>query len=287
MITAKNPTEIRSWIKRWHAGSQRIAFVPTMGNLHEGHLALCQHAKTLAERVVVSIYVNPMQFGPNEDFAAYPRTLEADQKALTRAGVDLLFNPDDKVMYPRGKEASAQIIVPELSDILCGQSRPGHFAGVATVVAKFFNIVQADLAIFGEKDFQQLQIIRRMVADLFIPMQIEGFETQRQDDGLALSSRNSYLSDSEQQIAPLLYQTLLMTRDKIIAGTREYSRLEVEAMRQLGAAGFEPEYFSIRNVGDLKSAQADVDTDLVILVAARLGKTRLIDNIRLELQNVS
>ncbi|MDH3870717.1 MAG: pantoate--beta-alanine ligase, partial [Gammaproteobacteria bacterium] len=197
MISARTAADLRARIREWRARGNRIAFVPTMGNLHAGHLRLVRHARAVADRVVASIFVNPMQFGPGEDFASYPRTLEADSAALMEADADLLFIPDIDVVYPRGPEQMTRVEVPALGDILCGASRPGHFSGVTTVVAKLFNLVQPDTAVFGEKDYQQLVIIRRMVKDLNMPVSIEGVATVREPDGLAMSSRNSYLQVGE------------------------------------------------------------------------------------------
>jgi len=284
MITAKNITEARSLIKRWKSAGDRIALVPTMGNLHEGHLSLCEKAGIVADRVVVSIYVNPLQFGANEDLDRYPRTLKDDQKKLTEIGADMLFTPDNQLMYRDALEKTTQVSVPGVSDILCGQSRPGHFTGVATVVAKLFNIFQPDVAVFGEKDYQQLFIIKRMVKDLFMPIQIEGVATKREADGLAMSSRNGFLSEEQRKIAPTLYQVLSFMRERIVSGDAQASRLEVDGMRTLSEAGFQPEYLTIRRSQDLAAADLAEDKSLVILAAAKLGDTRLIDNVSFTLQ---
>jgi pantoate--beta-alanine ligase len=278
MISARTVADLRARIREWRARENRIALVPTMGNLHTGHLRLVRHARAIADRVVVSIFVNPMQFGPGEDFASYPRTLEADRAALMEADADLLFIPDVEVVYPRGPEQMTRVEVPALGDILCGASRPGHFAGVTTVVAKLFNLVQPDTAVFGEKDFQQLVIIRRMVEDLNMPVSIEGVATVREPDGLAMSSRNSYLQAGERAIAPRLYQLLCELRDRVLAGERNYTAVERAALEALALSGFEPDYVSVRRAADL-APPANADQALRVLAAARLGATRLIDNI--------
>ncbi|NOT83190.1 MAG: pantoate--beta-alanine ligase [Methylococcaceae bacterium] len=268
--------ELQQVLRRWREAGENIAFVPTMGNLHAGHISLVNAAHSKARRVVVSIFVNPTQFGPEEDYDAYPRTLEADTQQLREAKVDLLFLPTKKIMYPAG--ASTQIIVTGLSEHYCGASRPGHFSGVATVVAKLFNIVQPDIALFGEKDFQQLTIIRKMVGDLNIPVILQGIATVREADGLALSSRNSYLTSDQRKIAPLLYQSLCQVKARIMAGESDYATIEAECCLTLKQAGFEPDYIAICREADLQPAQAN-DTHLMVLAAARLGKPRLIDNI--------
>lgn len=283
MVSAKQLAELRSWIKRWRQADERIAFVPTMGNLHDGHLALCDRARKLADRVVVSIFVNPLQFGANEDFDQYPRTLAEDQAKLSARGVDLLFLPEDSLVYPQGKALSTQVSVPELSDQLCGAHRPGHFTGVATVVSKLLNMVQPDVAVFGEKDRQQLQIIRQMVADLFMDVQIEGAPIVREADGLAMSSRNGYLTGQEREKAPLLYQCLQQMRRDLLQGAT-IAQVEQSAVKMLENDGFVVDYVAICREQDLKPAQDGVDKALVLLLAANLGKTRLIDNLAVTLQ---
>jgi len=278
MISARTAADLRARIREWRARGNRIAFVPTMGNLHAGHLRLVRHARAGADRVVASIFVNPMQFGPGEDFASYPRTLEADSAALMEADVDLLFIPDIDVVYPRGPEQMTRVEVPALGNILCGASRPGHFSGVTTVVAKLFNLVQPDSAVFGEKDYQQLVIIRRMVEDLNMPVSIEAVATVREPDGLAMSSRNGYLQAGERAIAPRLYQLLCELRDRVVAGERDYAAVERATLEALARAGFEPDYVSIRRAADL-APPGHADQALRVLAAARLGMTRLIDNI--------
>lgn len=278
MNTVKTVRELRAAIARARAEGKRIGFVPTMGNLHSGHVALVEKASQRADFVVASIFVNPLQFGPNEDLAKYPRTLAADQEKLVSAGCHLLFAPTPEEMYPQGMDDQTRISVPVVSEGLCGGSRPGHFEGVATVVTKLFNMVQPDLAIFGEKDFQQLAVIRKLVRDLNLPVQIFGEPTVRADDGLALSSRNGYLSTEQRQLAPQLFATLKDMADSICGGRDDFSRLTLDGLKHLEKAGFRPDYLEIREAGSLRPAQAG-DKELVILVAAYLGTTRLIDNL--------
>ncbi|MBK1695002.1 pantoate--beta-alanine ligase [Chromatium weissei] len=270
--------ELRSKIAKWRFAGERIALVPTMGNLHRGHLALVQAAQQQAQRVVVSIFVNPLQFGANEDLDAYPRTFEQDQQQLAALGCDVLFAPPVFEVYPHGQTAQTRVEVPELSDILCGASRPGHFVGVATVVCKLFNMVQPNVALFGEKDFQQLLVIRRMVADLNLPIDIIGLPTVREADGLALSSRNGYLSTEDRGRASGLYQTLCSVSRALQAGTPA-AELEQLAIPALRLAGFQPDYVAVRSAATLAPVMPS-DTELVILAAAYLGHTRLIDNLR-------
>ncbi|MEE4660670.1 MAG: pantoate--beta-alanine ligase [Halieaceae bacterium] len=264
----------------------RVGFVPTMGNLHQGHLELIRKAKELCDTVVVSIFVNPMQFGANEDLDAYPRTLKADKEKLFAEGVQFLFTPEVSEIYPEGMDAQTTVNVPQLSDTLCGASRPGHFTGVATVVTKLFNIVQPDVAVFGEKDFQQLSIIRKMVRDLCLPIEIVGVATARAEDGLALSSRNGYLTEEQRQRAPLLNEILREVREAIACGFDNYRELEMRALSRLSEAGFEPDYFEIRDASTLGEI-TDSTEEIAILAAARLGVPRLIDNVRLALNPVS
>ncbi|MCY4045222.1 MAG: pantoate--beta-alanine ligase [Cellvibrionales bacterium] len=263
-----------------HQG-QTIAFVPTMGNLHQGHLDLVKKGQTLADKVVVSIYVNPLQFGANEDLATYPRTLDDDLAKLEALGASDIFVPTDSIMYPEGKEIHTKVSVPKLGDRHCGASRPQFFGGITTVVAKLFNIVQADVSIFGEKDFQQLAIIRKMVDDLCIPTKVVGNPIVREADGLAMSSRNSYLSPEERAIAPVLYQTLARMKEKILADGMD-STLEQKAIADLNSNGFTVDYLTLCNSKTLEPASKH-DKALVILAAAMLGKTRLIDNLELSL----
>jgi len=278
MRTVNLIADLRQQVKAWRQQGQKIAFVPTMGNLHAGHLALVEQARQHADKVVVSIFVNPMQFGPDEDFDSYPRTLAVDSEKLEQVATDLLFVPPVAEIYPRGHGVASQVDVPEVSEGLCGASRPGHFTGVATVVAKLLNMVQPDYALFGEKDYQQLQVIRRMVADLCFPVEIISVPTLREADGLALSSRNGYLNVAERELAPKLYQALQTAVQGLVQGRRDYAALEQEGLDFLETAGFVPEYFSIRQAASLKLAEPGM-TELVILAAAKLGKTRLIDNL--------
>jgi len=265
----------------WRQQGERVALVPTMGNLHSGHLALVREARRSAQRTVVSIFVNPLQFGPAEDFAAYPRTLDRDRDLLAGAGADLLFAPPVAVVYPRGESEQTRVEVPALSDILCGSSRPGHFAGVATVVCKLLNMVQPELAVFGEKDFQQLLVIRRMVEDLCLPVEVQGLATVREADGLAMSSRNAYLTADERARAPALYRSLCRAAEDLRAGRGSHA-VEERGGRDLAAAGLRPDYFSVRRAQDLALPTSD-DADLVVLAAAFLGRARLIDNLRVSL----
>lgn len=268
--------ELRDLTHSWRTAGNRIAFVPTMGNLHAGHLKLVEEAKKCADRVVVSIFVNPTQFGVGEDFEAYPRTEAEDGQKLDTAGVDLLFLPSISEIYAEG--AKTVISVKTLSTLHCGASRPGHFDGVATVVCKLFNMVQPDMAFFGQKDFQQLAIIQTMVADLNIPVAIRPVETVRESSGLAMSSRNGYLSPEELQVAPKLYQALCAAYAEVQSGIKSYEAIEHEAITKLQNENFEPDYFSVCRADDLQKADKP-DNHIVILAAVRLGRTRLIDNI--------
>jgi len=282
MNTVKTVLELRAAVARARGEGKRIAFVPTMGNLHEGHVALVEKAGQRADFVVASIFVNPLQFGPNEDLAKYPRTLVADQEKLVAAGCQLLFHPDVEEMYPHGQEGQTRVSVPGVSEGLCGGSRPGHFEGVATVVTKLFNMVQPDLAVFGEKDFQQLAVIRTLVRDLNMPIQIIGEPTVRAEDGLALSSRNGYLSAEQRAAAPALYRTLQQLASAIRDGNRDFAQLIETGQASLVSAGFRPDYLEIREASSLRPAEAN-DTKLVILGAAFMGTTRLIDNLAFQL----
>jgi pantoate--beta-alanine ligase len=268
--------ELREAIKLWRSQDESVAFVPTMGNLHAGHLHLVSTAKKKADRVVVSIFVNPTQFGVGEDFETYPRTEREDQEKLVAENADLLFLPSVADIYT--PDAKTVVTVSGLSDVYCGASRPGHFSGVATVVCKLFNMVQPNIALFGLKDFQQLAVIKTMVRDLNIPVEITGVDTVRESSGLAMSSRNGYLTEAEKRVAPKLYQSLCAARDAILAGDLAYANIEQQALQFLQQAGFQPDYFSVCRSSDLKKAVAE-DRDLVLLAAARLSKTRLIDNI--------
>ncbi|MGZ4997154.1 MAG: pantoate--beta-alanine ligase [Methylobacter sp.] len=269
-------SELREAVRAWRSAGQSVALVPTMGNLHAGHLALVNKAKERADRVVVSIFVNPTQFGVGEDFETYPRTEQEDQDKLDASGADLLFLPSVSEVY--ASDAKTIVSIAGLSEWYCGASRPGHFDGVATVVCKLFNMVQPDTALFGLKDFQQLTVIRTMVRDLNFPIEIIGVETVREASGLAMSSRNGYLSADEKAVAAKLYQSLCIARDAILAGQQSYEEIENRALLYLRDCGFQPEYFAVCRASDLKKADVD-DMDLVLLTAARLGKTRLIDNV--------
>jgi pantoate--beta-alanine ligase len=282
MKTVSTISETRELISAWRRAGECIAFVPTMGNLHGGHLELVKRARERAQRVVVSIFVNPLQFGTSEDLASYPHTPEQDARHLGDLDVDLLFLPTEREIYPNGREDITTVEVPVLSDMLCGASRPGHFRGVTTVVARLFNIVQPDVALFGEKDYQQLTVLRRMVSDLCMPVEMVGVPTVREKDGLAMSSRNGYLTAEERSKAPLLYQVLLALGEQLSEGCRDFGALENEGMQRLEQDGFHPEYLAVRRASDLE-VPAEGERELVILAAARLGKARLIDNLLISL----
>jgi pantoate--beta-alanine ligase len=261
------------------AAANTLGFVPTMGNLHAGHLSLVSRARGEHDLVVVSIFVNPLQFGANEDLDSYPRTLDADTAALIAAGCDFLFLPSAAELYGDDMQASTRVQVPELGTHYCGASRPGHFDGVTTVVTKLFNIVQPDAAYFGLKDYQQFSIIRKMVDDLALPVSVHAIETAREASGLALSSRNGYLSAEQKAVAPLLYQTIKGIGDALAAGDQDFKRLIQAGKQQLQDAGLQPDYLAIANSATLRPATRE-DSHLVILAAAFLGSTRLIDNLR-------
>ena len=269
---------LRAQLTEWRTGGEHIALVPTMGNLHVGHTSLVELARQHAERVVVSVFVNPTQFAPDEDFEEYPRTLERDKRRLRKFDVEMLFVPDIKTIYPFGPEQATLVTVPYLTDKFCGSVRPGHFDGVTTVVARLFALVQPDVAVFGQKDYQQQLVVRRMVEDLGLPLQIVTAPTVREEDGLAMSSRNSYLTDDERRTAPLLYAVLSGIGEQLQSGKRDYEAMEAAGLAELEAAGFEPEYLAIRRALDLSRPDRDCD-EVVILAAARLGNARLIDNI--------
>ena len=280
--TARTVAEVRAAVAEARRAGHRIAFVPTMGNLHAGHRALVERARELARFVVVSIFVNPLQFGVGEDLDAYPRTPEADQRLLQAAGAALVWSPGTADLYPRGLGETTRVEVPVLSDLLCGAHRPGHFAGVATVVTILLNAVAPDVALFGEKDFQQLAVIRTLVRDLNMPIQIIGEPTVRAEDGLALSSRNGYLSAEQRAAAPALYRTLQQLASAIRDGNRDFAQLIEAGQASLVSAGFRPDYLEIREASSLRPAEAN-DTQLVILGAAFMGTTRLIDNLAFQL----
>ncbi|MEX2474280.1 pantoate--beta-alanine ligase [Marinobacter sp.] len=278
MRTVNSLRELRTILRGYRREGKTIGLVPTMGNLHEGHVSLVRKASEAADVVVTSIFVNPMQFGASEDLDTYPRTLEEDQRQLEAAGNTLVFAPGVEEIYPQGLVQQTKVVVPEVSDGHCGASRPGHFDGVATVVTMLLNMVQPDIAVFGEKDFQQLAVIRKLVRDLMLPVQVIGAPTVRERDGLAKSSRNGYLSKSERAMAPVVYRTLQDSARKLGEGRKDFGTLEREAIESLAAGGLRPDYFNIVNSETLKPASTD-DTELTILVAAFLGTTRLIDNL--------
>ena len=279
MLTFKELAMLRGCIAEWRAQGARVAFVPTMGNLHAGHFSLIERARQVADKVVASIFVNPTQFGPNEDFARYPRTPVEDAAGLSAAGCDALWMPEVEQMYPFGVSATVKVSVPGVTEVLDGAHRPGHFDGVATVVSRLFNQVQPQVAVFGNKDYQQLAVIRYMVKDLAFPIEIIGAPTRRAEDGLALSSRNQYLDAAERAVAPTLYAVLQSMVAEVKAGG-EILAAEENGLAQLRAAGFDPDYLVVRNRG-LEVPEAG-ENALVGLVAARLGKTRLIDNLEFE-----
>ena len=279
MHTLTDIAALREQVAQWRHDGERIGFVPTMGNLHGGHLTLVDAAWRRSDRVVVSIFVNPTQFAPGEDYQSYPRTWAADCEALSAHATDLVFAPAVGAIYPDGPTLRTRVEVPELNDILCGASRPGHFTGVATVVTKLLNIVQPDLAVFGLKDYQQLLVIRRLVRDLSLPVEIIGGAVAREPDGLAMSSRNAYLGSAERQRAPTLYHTLCDLAARIEAGESDLERLRAEGLERLRDAGMSPDYLEIRRADDLGPARPD-DRELVIPAAAYLGRARLIDNLR-------
>ncbi len=271
---------VRAAVAAWRAAGERIAFVPTMGNLHAGHMSLAALGATVAPRVVMSIFVNPTQFGPNEDYAAYPRTLEADEALIAAAGnVDLLFVPGADEIYPFGLEQAVRIQLPALSRELCGAGRPGHFDGVATVVCRLLNIVAPDLLLLGQKDYQQLVLIQRMIEDLRLVVEVRMGPTRREDDGLAMSSRNRYLDAEERSRASALHAALARVREQLLAGARDFALLTADASAELERAGFRPEYVEIRRQGDLARAEPQSAEPRIVLGAARLGRARLIDNL--------
>ena len=287
MIVNNNLEQLRLQIKRWRNNNESIAFVPTMGNLHAGHLSLVEIAQQKAKHVVVSIYVNPLQFSPDEDFESYPRTLDADLSKLRALGVDLVFTPDNAMIYPRGERASSAVEVPVLSTIIEGEYRPGFFKGVATVVLKLFNMVQPNIAVFGEKDFQQLLIIKRLVDDFNLPIKIIGAKTIREADGLAMSSRNHYLTRTERNESKLLAASLLAFQQQIQSGSN-VKKAEKNCIQTLEKQGFLVNYVTLRETSDLDAVSNDCfsgeniseEREVIILAAATIGKTRLIDNLK-------
>ncbi len=280
MQIANSVSDLGRLLREYRRRDSRIAFVPTMGNLHEGHRRLMRVAREHGDVVVASIYVNPLQFGANEDLASYPRTPEDDIAALHEERVDLLFMPSDADMVPRGQDQMTRVEVPGLSDVLCGASRPGHFRGVTTVVNRLFNLVRPAVAVFGKKDYQQLFLIRRMVEDLGMPVSIVGVDTVRDADGLALSSRNGYLNPSERETAPQLHAMLRELADQIRGPGGYRPAMLAPAAERLRQTGFRPDYLSVRRTSDLAEA-GSADREFVILAAAWLGRTRLIDNLEM------
>jgi len=279
MIVIDRIAALRECVRQWRAQGERVGLVPTMGSLHDGHMSLLTAARQHADRVIVTVFVNPLQFGPGEDFERYPRTPSEDETLLREAGCDLLFAPAVREIYPDGSGTSAtRVTVEPLAGILEGEVRPGHFDGVATVVAKLFGIVQPDVAVFGEKDYQQLAVIRRMTADLDIPVEIIGAPTVRSADGLAMSSRNRYLTEAERAVAPRIHATLREAARRIEAG-EDVAALSAWGMAALRDAGLAPDYFEVRDAATLLEP-APQTRELVVLTAARLGKARLIDNLR-------
>jgi pantoate--beta-alanine ligase len=281
--SVRTAAEVRAAVSDWHARGENVGFVPTMGNLHDGHTSLTALAAAECDRTVASIFVNPTQFGPNEDFAAYPRTLAEDTARLEAAGtVDLLFVPDEKEIYPYGLDQAARVVLPPLSRELDGASRPGHFDGVASVVYRLLNIVMPDVLVLGQKDYQQVILLERMIRDLRLPVRVRVGETRREPDGLAMSSRNRYLDAAERRRAPELHAALARLGAALRAGRRDHGALEREAVEELARAGFRPDYVEIRRAADLAKPKADDrPDDLVVLGAAWLGRARLIDNLRI------
>lgn len=281
MQTVQDASALRAAVRGWRGNGQTVGFVPTMGNLHAGHQSLIRLARARADRVVASVFVNPTQFGPDEDFERYPRTLVQDQAALADEHCDLLFAPDVSTIYPYGATHSVSLRVPQITEVLEGSHRPGHFDGVATVVCKLLNLVQPDLAVFGQKDLQQLKVIERLVRDLSLPVKVIAAPTLRAEDGLALSSRNQYLSATERSRAPLLHETLL-TMQRLLADGHPWRAVQHVAEARLRRAGFAPDYAVIRRAEDLAEPMDVHGVGLVALIAARLGSTRLIDNVLIE-----
>jgi len=276
VITGKN--ELREQLRDWRHHDDHVALVATLGNLHTGHIKLVELAREHAERVVVSVYVNPTQFGEDEDFEDYPRTLERDTLRLKQVGADVLFIPDDEVVYPFGHDCATVISVPGLTENFCGASRPGHFDGVTTVVARLFALVQPDVAVFGQKDYQQQLVIRFMTEDLSLPIRIITAETVREADGLAMSSRNQYLTDEDRAVAPLLYEVVAEVGAALQNGKRDFEDLEKTAIGHLEKAGFSIDYFAVRRAQNLAPPDRDCD-ELVVIAAVHLGAARLIDTI--------
>jgi len=281
MNKVKRISSLRAAVKAAKQDKKRVVFVPTMGNLHEGHLDLVRQAKKEGDFIVVSIYVNPMQFGENEDLSNYPRTEDRDARLLGEMDVDILFLPDDDAMYPGDISLHTRVDIPTITEKYCGEQRPLHFRGVATVVARLFNIVQPDCAIFGKKDYQQLFIINKMVNDLAFPVEVVGSETIREESGLAMSSRNGYLTEEQLAIAPALHEELKLIRELAKVGVKDLHQLTLDAKKRLEKVGFEPHYIEVCRRSDLALAESG-DKELVVLAAAKLGETRLIDNLEVD-----
>ncbi len=277
MDVVEHKDELHEIIEDWLHHSDHVALVPTMGNLHAGHLSLVELAREHAERVIVSVFVNPTQFGEGEDFDEYPRTLEKDCLRLRKLNVDAVFAPNVEEVYPFGIDNATRVAVPHLANDFCGASRPGHFDGVTSVVSRLFALVQPDVAVFGQKDYQQQLIIRRMTEDLNFPTRIITGPTVREDDGLAMSSRNAFLGDEERKVAPRIHETLSRIANELQSGKENYAQLEEVGAAELSAAGFDVDYVAVRRAEDLAEPNRDSD-ELVVLVAASLGSTRLIDN---------
>ena len=282
MYQANSVSELRQYLQHWKDHGQSIAFIPTMGNLHAGHMSLIEKGQSLCDRNLCSIFVNPMQFGPNEDFNHYPRTLDSDLAQLEASGCDLVYMPTASELYPEGLDKITQVQVTDLTDNYEGSHRPGHFTGVATVVLKLFNIVKPDVSVFGKKDYQQYRVISKMVADLNLDVQIIGQETTREASGLAISSRNQYLDPEQTRKAAVIYQLLSDSARQISEGERDFKAVEARAVSRLDEAGFKTDYFTVCNAETLLPASAE-DRDLVILVTAGLDSTRLLDNIEISL----
>ena len=282
MYQATSVTELHQYVQHWKDHGQSIAFIPTMGNLHNGHISLLEKGQSLCDRCICSIFVNPMQFGPNEDWDHYPRTLAADIEKLEAVDCDLVYLPSASELYPEGLDKISQVSVTDLTDNYEGAHRPGHFTGVATVVLKLFNIVKPDVSVFGKKDYQQYRVVNKMVADFNLEVQIIGQETTRETSGLATSSRNQYLDSQQLETAAIIYQQLQQTARAIEQGERDFKALENAAIARLDDAGFDTNYFVVCNAATLLPASAD-DRDLVVLVTAALGPTRLLDNIEISL----
>ncbi len=282
MDQASSVIELQQYVQHWKDHGQSVAFIPTMGNLHAGHISLIEKGQAVCDRTICSIFVNPMQFGPNEDWDHYPRSLEADVEKLTAVGCDLVYLPSASELYPEGLDKISHVEVTDLTDNYEGAHRPGHFTGVATVVLKLFNIVKPDVSVFGKKDYQQYRVISKMVADFNLDVQIIGHETTRETSGLASSSRNQYLDAAQLDQAALIYRTLQAAAGEIEQGARDFNRIEADAIAKLDGAGFTTDYFAICNAETLKPA-SETDRDLVILVTAAINGTRLLDNIEVSL----